>query len=118
MLQIDEANLLVGTEGGLIEHWSIENDSLVSTFEVHTQSEEGVSYILELKTQNYLLWGDQEKTEGSSLIATASLGTTDYRIWLMQLSDGCNLTLTPHMRIETSFTPGTGIRYLLESTET
>jgi hypothetical protein len=36
----------------------------------------------------------------------------------MQLSEGCQLTLTPHMRIETSFTPGTGIRYLLEATET
>jgi len=28
------------------------------------------------------------------------------------------MTLTPHMRIETSFTPGTGIRYLLEASET
>lgn len=36
----------------------------------------------------------------------------------MQLSEGSQLTLTPHMRIETSFTPGTGIRYLLEATET
>jgi len=36
----------------------------------------------------------------------------------MQLSEGCQLTLTPHMRIETSFTPGSGIRYLLEATET
>lgn len=87
--QIDEANLLVGTEGGLIEHWSIESDQLMNTFEAHTSSDEGVSYILELKTQSYLLWGDQEKTEGSSLVASASLGTTDFRIWLMQLSEGC-----------------------------
>lgn len=36
----------------------------------------------------------------------------------MQLADGCQLSLTPHMRIETSFAPGTGIRYLLEATET
>lgn len=36
----------------------------------------------------------------------------------MQLSEGSQLTLTPHMRIETSFAPGTGIRYLLEATET
>ena len=50
MLQIDEANLLVGTEGGFIEHWSIENDSLVSTFEAHTESQEGISSIIELKT--------------------------------------------------------------------
>ena len=31
--------------------------------------------------------------------------------------DGCNLSLTPHMRVETSFQAGTGIRYLLESSE-
>lgn len=81
-------------------------------------SDEGVSYILELKSTSYLLWGDQERQEGMSLIATASLGTTDFRIWLMQLSDGCQLTLTPHMRVETSFPPGSGIRFLLEATET
>lgn len=56
--------------------------------------------------------------EGSSLIATASLGCPDFRLWLMQLSDGNQLSLTPHMRIETSFAPGTGIRYLLEANET
>lgn len=83
LFQIDEQNLLVGTEGGLIEHWSIETDQLMSTFEAHTMSEEGISYILDLKTQSYLLWGDQVPTEGTSLLATASLGTNEFRIWLM-----------------------------------
>jgi WD40 repeat protein len=115
--QIDESNLLVGTEGGLIEHWSIDSDTLISTFEAHTSSDEGVSSIIEIQSSNYLLWGEQEQTEGSSLIATASLGCPDFRLWLMQLTD--QLSLTPHMRIETSFgPPGTGIRYLLEATET
>lgn len=118
MHQIDESNLLVGTEGGLIEHWSIDTDQLISTFEAHTTSDEGVSSIIQLKSTNYLLWGEQEMAEGSSLIASASLGCPDFRLWLMQLSDGNQLSLTPHMRIETSFAPGTGIRYLLESNET
>ena len=118
MHQIDESNLLVGTEGGLIEHWSIDSDQLMNTFEAHTTSDEGVSSIIELSSQNYLLWGDQEKTEGSSLIASASLGTPDFRIWCMTLSEGSQLTLTPHMRIETSFSASTGIRYLLEASET
>lgn len=26
LFQIDEGNLLIGTEGGIIEHWSIEKD--------------------------------------------------------------------------------------------
>lgn len=106
----------MGTEGGIIEHWSIESDQLMNTFDAHGSSDEGISYILELKTDSYLLWGHHQRTEGTSLIATSSLGCTDFRIWMMTL-DGCNLTLTPHMRVETSFTPGTGIRYLLESTE-
>jgi hypothetical protein len=118
LFQIDEQNLLIGTEGGLVEHWSIETDSLMNTFEAHTASEEGISYILELKSQSYLLWGEQERAEGMSLLATASLGTTEFRIWLMQLSDGCQLSLTPHMKVDTSFGPGSGIRYLLEGNET
>jgi hypothetical protein len=58
MHQIDESNLLVGTEGGFIEHWSIDTDQLMSTFEAHTTSDEGVSSIIELKSDNYLLWGE------------------------------------------------------------
>jgi len=118
MHQIDESNLLVGTEGGFIEHWSIELDQLMNTFEAHTTSDEGVSSIIQLSSQSYLLWGDQEKTDGTSLLASSSLGTPDFRIWCMTLSEGSQMTLTPHMRIETSFAPGTGIRYLLEASET
>lgn len=118
LYQIDESNLLVGTEGGMIEHWSIETDQLVNTFAAHNTSDEGVSYILELQTDSYLLWGDQKRAEDKSLIATSSLGTPDFRIWLMHLQDGYQLSLTPHMRVETSFAPGTGIRYLLEANET
>ena len=58
MYQVDEANLLVGTEGGLIEHWSIETDMLINTFEAHPTSDEGVSSILKLESKNYLLWGN------------------------------------------------------------
>ena len=55
----------------------------MNTIEAHNTSEEGVSSILELKTESYLLWGGGVKTEDSSLIATASLGTTDFRIWML-----------------------------------
>jgi len=42
----------------LIEHWSIESDTLANTFEAHTTSDEGISSIIELKSTNYLLWGE------------------------------------------------------------
>lgn len=46
LFQIDESNLLVGTEGGIIEHWGIESEQLISTFEAHTKSDEGISSII------------------------------------------------------------------------
>ena len=53
-----------------------------------------------------------------SLLATASLGTSEFRIWVMQLNDGCQLSLRPHIKVDTSFTPGSGIRFLLEASTT
>ena len=38
LFQIDENNLLIGTEGGMIEHWSIEKDQLVTAYEAHSKS--------------------------------------------------------------------------------
>lgn len=71
-------------EGGLIEHWSIETEQLIYTYEAHTKSEEGVSSIIELKSTSYLLWGDyQSISDRAKLIATASLGTPEFRIWVL-----------------------------------
>ena len=42
--------MLIGTEGGIIEHWSIETEALINTYNAHSNSEEGVSSIIELKT--------------------------------------------------------------------
>jgi len=51
---------LVGTEGGKIEHWSIDSDTLVETYDAHVTSEEGISSIIMLNTENYLVWGNNE----------------------------------------------------------
>jgi hypothetical protein len=58
LFQINENNLLVGTEGGKIEHWSIQNNAISHTYEAHPNTTEGVSSIIELKTSSQLLWGD------------------------------------------------------------
>jgi hypothetical protein len=116
LLQIDEAHLLVGTEGGNIEHWLIDSETLVQTINAH-KTEEGVSSIIQLKSEHYLLWGaqsDLDKT-ANKLLATASLGSSEFRVWLVAQQEN-SLSFTPHIRIETSLT--NGIKYLLEAGET
>jgi hypothetical protein len=49
--------LLIGTEGGMLEHWAIEKDQLVNTYEAHNKSDEGISSIIHLRNESALLWG-------------------------------------------------------------
>lgn len=121
LLQIDESNLLVGTEGGKIEHWGIESEQLIQVFDAHTKSEEGISSIRLLNSNHYLIWGAQNDLDKvqNRILATASLGCSDFRLWLMSLDTSKGqyaLSLQPHIRIETSLQ--NGIRYLLEASET
>jgi EF hand len=84
----------------------------VTTYEAHTKSEEGVSSIIQLNTLSYYLWGGGNYDMNKNfLIATASHGSNEFRIWILNIDD--KLTLTPHFRIETSLNEG--IRYLLQS---
>lgn len=60
-----------------------------------------------------LLWGNNEYDPARhSLIATASHGSNEFRIWLLKVED-FKVTLQPHFRIETSLSEG--IKYLLQS---
>ena len=121
MFQVDESNLLVGTEGGIIEHWAIESEQLIATFDAHSKSQEGISSIIQLNSNHYLLWGSQNELDKQKykIVATASSGCSEFRLWLMNLDSDVSansLTLQPHIRIETSLVGG--IKYLLEASET
>ena len=48
MYQIDENNILVGTEGGKIEHWQIDTSECKKIYDAHPESSEGISAIHEL----------------------------------------------------------------------
>jgi len=111
--QIDDNNMLFGTEGGKIEHWIVSGNDpdkkAKKIYHAHPESDAGISAIIELKTHSGLLRG---KTEGNfKLIATASEGAKEFRIWKLQ-----NCELMPYLKIETTFTDG--IKYLLETQET
>lgn len=48
IFQIDENNLLFGTEGGKIEHWKIDEAACQKIYDAHPESEAGISAILEI----------------------------------------------------------------------
>lgn len=81
--------MLIGTEGGIIEHWSIEDQTIMTVYEAHLGSSKGISSIIELKTQSDLLWSTypQEKRTPDlcKLIATAALDTPEFRIWILDM---------------------------------
>ena len=109
LYQIDENNILVGTEGGKIEHWVFNESACKHTYDAHPESEAGISAIIELNTTSPLLRG--EVGGDFKLIATASEGAKEFRVW--KLAKGI---LTPYLKIETTFTDG--IKYLLETQDT
>ena len=86
LYQIDENNMLVGTEGGMIEHWVVDQCTCKQIYEAHPESDAGISQIVELKTNSALLRGEDHDNEDVKLIATASLGAKEFRLWKLKLS--------------------------------
>ena len=52
--------MLFGTEGGKIEHWSIENERCENIYDAHPESQEGISSIMEIKSKSELLTGEPD----------------------------------------------------------
>ena len=116
LYQIDENNILVGTEGGKIEHWQVDEQVCKKIYDAHPESAEGISSILELKTKSELLRGEMwnEDVEPEfKLIATASRGAKEFRLWKLSIM---YQTLHPYLKIETTIVGG--IQFLLETQDT
>jgi hypothetical protein len=113
LYQIDENNILVGTEGGKIEHWQVDDQVCKKIYDAHPESDEGISAMTELKTKSELLRGElyQEDVEPEfKLIATASFGAKEFRLWKLSIA---LKTLHPYLKIETTIVGG--IKFLLET---
>lgn len=116
LYQVDENNILVGTEGGKIEHWVIDESVCKKIYDAHPESSEGISSILELKSKSALLRGevyDDDAPPTFKLIATASRGAKEFRLWKLNLATAA---IEPYLKIETTITDG--IQFLLESSDT
>ena len=88
LYQIDENNILVGTEGGKIEHWQVDDQVCKKIYDAHPESSEGISSILELKTKSELLRGEMWNEDAElefKLIATASRGAKEFRLWKLSI---------------------------------
>lgn len=112
---MDESNLLIGTEGGKIEHRTDDkntNDEPLRVYDAHPESQAGISAIIELHTESHLLRGLKCDPD-VRLIATASEGAPQFRIWKLHKKQR---ELLPYLKIETTFT--NGIKYLLETHDT
>lgn len=81
-------------------------------YDAHPESDAGISAIIQLKTESNLLRGNNCNPD-MKLIATASFGAPQFRIWRMA---ALNPELIPYLKIETTFT--SGISFLLETHET
>jgi hypothetical protein len=103
----------VGTEGGKIEHWSFHDSTCKKVYDAHPESDAGISAILELKTTSELLRGAPSSEDNFKLIATASEGAKEFRLWKLHIATA---QLFPYLKIETTFTGG--IKYLLETQDT
>ena len=66
LFQIDEDFLLVGTEGGKIEVWNIEEEKIAKTIDAHPESLKGVSSMVELKDPSYCLRGDRAAVDADT----------------------------------------------------
>lgn len=116
IFQIDENNMLFGTEGGMIEHWRISDASCVKIYHAHPESPAGISAILQIKSRSPLLRGEPFKDapdDSFKLIATSSFGAKEFRLWHLLTA---NCELQPYLKIETTIEGG--IKFLLESHET
>lgn len=116
LYQADINNMLLGTEGGKIEHWDIAKESCENIYDAHPESNEGISCILEIKSKSELLTGEPNSAEFEKefkLLATSSLGAKEFRLWKLRRS---TVSLYPYLKIETTITGG--IEFLLETTDT
>ena len=109
LFQIDSSNLLVGTECGKLEHLDLTEMVTKKVYDAHPESDAGIGAIQEIKSKSPLLRGPNDDPS-FRLIATASLGAPQFRLWRLNSK---TRELNPYLKIETTFTEG--IKFLLET---
>jgi hypothetical protein len=106
----------VGTEGGKMEIWSIDQKKIVKFMDTHSECSKGISSIVELKNPSYLIRGDRRDADPSiRFVVTAAYDKNEFKIWkLVNRHEKYNRPdFTFHIKISTSLP---GISQVLHST--
>jgi hypothetical protein len=97
-----------------MEMWNIDAGRIVKFLDVHSETEEGVSKIIELKDPSYLIRGERtEPNPEVRYIVTAAFLKPEFKIWKLRNKGEHNRPeLNFHLKIETSLS---GIARILQS---
>lgn len=116
LFQVDEDYIVVGTEGGKMEIWSIDNSKIVKYMDTHSDCRAGISSIVELKNPSYLIRGERKEADPNlRFVITSAFDKNEFKIWkLVNRHEKFNRPdFTFHIKISTSLS---GISQVLQST--
>ena len=116
LFQVDEDYIVVGTEGGKMEIWSIELKKIVKYMDTHSDCKAGISSIKELTNPSYLIRGERKEADPSTrYVITSAFDKNEFKIWkLVNFHEKYKRPeFTFHIKISTSLS---GISAVLQST--
>jgi hypothetical protein len=98
---------VVGTEGGKLEIWNIEQKKIVKYLDAHSDCNKGISSIIELKNPSPLIIGERGVTNPEiRYIVTSAFDKAEFKIWKLANRGQFNRPeFTYHIKIATSL-PG------------
>lgn len=108
--------MVVGTVGGKMEIWDMNEWKIVKYMDTHTDSKKGISSIVELNEPSYLIRGERKAADPSvRYVVTSAFDKAEFKIWkLVNRHEKFNRPdFTFHIKISTSLT--SGIKYALQS---
>ena len=120
MYQINEDYLLIGTDNGQLELWSIEEGCCKNTFEAHSDSTYGITAIVPLIDPSELITNERPNAMSgdsceSNFIVTAAGDKVTFKIWRI-IKNGRDVDLQMHIKVDTKIP--NGIHYVLQTSPT
>lgn len=116
LFQVDEDFIVVGTEFGKAEVWSIESKKIVKYMDMHSDCNLGISSIVELKNPSYLIRGERAEPDPlTRFVVTAAIDKNEFKIWRLvnRHEQFKRPEFTFHIKIATSLP---GISAVIQST--
>jgi hypothetical protein len=117
LFQVDEDFIVVGTEGGKMEIWSIPQQKIVKYMDVHSDCQAGISCIKELNAPSDTIRGERRDADPKvRFVITSAFDKNEFKIWkLVNCHEKYKRPeFTFHIKISTSLQ---GISSMMQSTK-